>query len=270
MYLTIGQTFVPFGQYNSYNGFNDPLTKVLFRTLATDATVGYYDNRFLGQFFFFKGDSHADSGNNINNYGFNIGAHYDIGKAKNFLQVSYMRNIGDALGFQLAFGNSRNTNILRHVVSGIDINGSTQIGDHWFFVYEYISALRRFSPVDAGYSTNSGKSFKGARPQAFDLEASYQFDIGEKPAGISLGWSHSYQAVGFNLPKWRTNLTFTVYIFKGTLLSLEYMHNELYDKNEVAAGQVTFGPGGATPYFRRQVNKGHGDDTLTLDISFFW
>lgn len=270
MYLTIGQTFVPFGQYNSYNGYNDPLTKILFRTLATDATIGYYNDTFLGQFFFFKGDSHADSGNNINNYGFNVGAHYNIGKAQNFLQVSYLRNIGDALGFQLAFGNSRNTNVLKHVVDGIDINGSTQIGDHWFFVYEYITALRRFSPVDAAYSTNSGQSFKGAFPQAFDVEASYQFDIGKRPAGISLGWSHSYQAVGFNVPKWRTNLTFTVYIFKGTLLSLEYMHNRLYDKNEVASGQVALGPGGSTPYFRRRANKGHGDDTLTLDISFYW
>ena len=270
MYVTIGQTFLPYGQYNSYNGFNDPLTEILFRALANDATIGYYDGTFLGQFFFLKGNNRTGSGNNINNYGFNLGAHYNIGNSQNLLQASFIRNIGDCLGFQVAFANMRNTNTLRHVVPGLNINGSTQIGDHWFFVYEYNTALRSFAVQDAAYSTNGGKSFKGARPQAFDIEGCYQFNIGEKLSGIALGYSQSFQAVGFNVPKWRLDLTYSIYIFKGTVLSLEYMHNKLYDRGDVAAGQVAFAPGGAIPYYRLPANKGHSDDTLTLDISFYW
>ncbi|HPE84914.1 MAG TPA: LbtU family siderophore porin [Chlamydiales bacterium] len=270
MYTTIGQTFVPFGQYNSYNGFNDPLTEILFRVLAQDATIGYYDNRFLGQFYFLQGESHADSGNNINNFGLNLGVHFNPGITKNLFQAGFIRNIADGLGFQVAFANTRNTNKLKHVVPGLNFNGSTQIGDHWFFVYEFNTALRPFAIQDAGYSTNGGKTFKGARPLAFDVEASYQFNIGERPSGIALGFSETFQSVGFNVPKWRLDLTYSVYIFKGALLSIEYMHNKLYGKNDVATGQLAFGPGGSTPYYRLPAYKGHSDDTLTIDLSYFW
>lgn len=270
MYLTIGQTFVPFGQYNSYNAFNDPLTKILFRTLAEDATIGFYNEHAMAQFFFYRGDSHADSGNNINNFGANVGVHFDIAKAQNFLQCSFVRNVADSLGMQLAFGNSRNTNTLAHVVPGINVNGTTQIGDHLFFVYEYNTAIRRFSRTDMAFSSDGGNTFVGARPQAFDVEASYQFKIGERPSGLSVGYSRSYQALGFNLPKWRLVTSWTTYIFKGTLLSFEYMHNKLYGVNDLTAGQVAFGPGGSIPYFRQANHKGRTDDTFTVDISFYW
>ena len=270
MYTTIGQTFVPYGQYNSYNGFNDPLTEILFRVLAQDATIGYYDKRFLGQFFFLKGPSHADSGNNINNYGFNLGMHFNPGITQNLFQLSFIRNVGDGLGFQRAFANSRNTNTLKHVVPGINFNGSTQIGDHIFFVYEFNSALRPFAVQDAGFSTNGGRTFKGARPLAYDIEGSYQFNIGEHPTGISLGFSETFESLGFNLPKWRLDLTFATYIFKGALLSIEYMHNKLYGKNDVATGQVAFASGGGIPYFRLPAHKGNSDNTLTIDLSYYW
>lgn len=270
MYTTIGRSFVPFGQYNSYNGFNDPLTEILFRTLADDATIGFYTNHLLGQFFFFKGNSRADSGNNINNFGVNLGTHLKTENTKILWQVSFMRNVADSLGMQLAFANSRNTNILSHVVPGINTNISVNIGEHWHFIGEYNTSLRSFAVADMGYSTNSGRTFSGARPQAFDIEGSYQFTISEKPTSISLGWSQTFEAVGFNLPRWRLDLTWATYIFKNTLLSLEFMHNRLYSKNDVATGQLAFGSGGSTPYYRLPRNKGHGDNTLTLDISFYW
>ncbi len=270
MYTTIGQTFVPYGQYNSYNGFNDPLTEILFRVLAQDATIGYYDKRFLGQFFFLQGDSHADSGNNINNFGVNLGVHFNPGITKNLFQVSFIRNIADGLGFQLGFANPNNTNTLKHVVPGINFNGSTQIGEHVFFVYEFNSALRPFAVQDAGFSTNGGRTFKGARPLAFDVEGSYQFNIGEHPTGISLGFSETFESLGFNVPKWRLDLTFATYIFKGALLSIEYMHNKLYDKNDIAIGQVALQPGGGVPYYRLPAHKGNSDNTLTIDLSYYW
>jgi len=270
MYTTIGQTFVPFGQYNSYNGFNNPLTEILFRVLANDGTVGFYTDHFLGQFFFFKGSSHADSGNNINNFGFNLGTHFKTEHTKTLWQVSFIRNVADSLGMQLAFANSRNTNTLNHVVPGINTNISFAVGDHWHFVGEYNGSLRSFSVADMGYSTNGGRTFAGARPQAFDIEASYQFQIGERPSGLSLGWSQTFEAVGFNLPRWRLDLTWATYIFKNTLLSLEYMHNKLYGKNDIATGQLAFGRGGSIPYYRNPINKGNSDNTLTLDLSFYW
>lgn len=270
LYVTIGQTFVPYGQYNSYNGFNDPLTEILFRTLTDDATIGFYTKYFLGQFFFFKGSARADSGNNINNFGANIGTHITTENTDTLFQVSFIRNVADSLGMQVAFANPRNTNTLAHVVPAINANLSLQIGKHWHFIGEYNASLRSFATADMGYSTDGGATFSGARPQAFDIEASYQFQLSKMPSGLSLGWSQSFEALGFNLPRWRLDLTWATYIFKNTLLSLEYMHNRLYSRNDVATGQLAFGPGGTIPYYRLPRNKGHSDDTLTLDLSFFW
>ncbi|MCB1110144.1 MAG: LbtU family siderophore porin [Chlamydiia bacterium] len=264
-YGTIGQTFLPYGQYSTFAAVHEPLTRVLFRTLQRDAALGFFNNTIQFAAYVFKGDSHADSGNNINNYGVNLGVHFNIKKLDCKIAVGAIRNVADSIGMQDAFGAPSNSEKLRHVTPGINANGNFTIGN-WTFLCEYNQALRPFSPRDAAFSTNSGRTFKGARPLAFDVEAAYAFSILKKPSSIALAYSRSYESLGFNVPKERITLIWATYIFRGNLLSVEFNSDKLYGSNDRAAGNIV--PG--LPYFINPRNLGHRDYSLTLDYLLYF
>lgn len=263
-YGTIGQTYIPYGQYTTYAAVHNPLTRVLFRTLARDVALGFFNDTIQFAAFVFKGDSHADSGNNINNYGVNLGFHFNIKKLECKLAVGAVRNVADSTGMQGAFGTPSNTEKLRHVVPGLNANGNFSI-ENWTLLCEYNQALRPFNSNDAAFSIN-GASFKGARPIAFDTELAYAFKIAAMPSSVALGYSRSYEALGFNVPKERITLTWATYIFRGNLLSVELNSDKLYDKNNRAAGNVVTG----LPYFINPRNLGHRDYTLSIDYLLYF
>ncbi|WP_316357994.1 LbtU family siderophore porin [Candidatus Neptunichlamydia sp. REUL1] len=263
-YGTLGQTYVPYGQYTTYAAVHNPLTRVLFRTLARDITLGFFNDTVQFAAFVFKGDSHADSGNNINNYGVNLGFHFNVKKLDCKLAVGAVRNIADSTGMQEAFGDPSNTEKLRHIVPGLNANGNFSIGD-WTLLCEYNQTLRPFNPNDAAFSTN-GTSFKGAKPIAFDTELAYAFKIAAMPSSLALGYSRSYEALAFNVPKERITLTWATYVFRGNLLSVELNSDKLYDKKNRAAGNVVTG----LPYFINPRNLGHRDYTLSIDYLLYF
>lgn len=263
-YGTIGQTYVPFGQYTTFNAVHNPLTRDLFRTLARDVALGFHNERLQFAAFVFKGDSHADSGNNINNYGVNLGVHFEIKKLDCKLAVAGIRNVADSVGMQAVFGDPANNEKLHHVVPGLNANGNFTWGN-WTFICAYNQALRPFSARDAGFSVN-GTKFKGARPAAFDTELSYAFKLWKKPSSTTLAYSRSYKALGFNVPKERITFTWATYIFRGNLVSLELNSDKLYDSNNRASGNVVTG----TPYFLDPRNLGNRDYSLSLDYLFYF
>lgn len=263
-YGTIGQTYIPYGQYTTYAAVHNPLTRILFRTIARDVALGFFNERIQFSAFVFKGASHAGSGKNINNYGVNLGFHFNIQKLDCKLAVGAVRNIADSTGMQRAFGNPSNTEKLHHVVPGLNANGNFSIGD-WTLLLEYNQALRPFNSTDAAFSTN-GISFKGARPVAFDTELAYAFKIVAVPSSVALGYSKSYEALGFNVPKKRITLTWATHIFRGNLLSIELNSDKLYDKNNYATGNIVTG----LPYFINPKNLGHRDYSLSIDYLLYF
>lgn len=264
-YGTIGQTYIPFGQYTTFAAVHEPLTRVLFRTRERDVALGYYNELIQFAAYVFKGDSHADSGNNINNYGVNLGVHFNIKKMKCKIAAGAIRNVADSEGMQAAFGDPANTEQLRHVVPGLNVNANFSIGN-WTLLGEYNQALRPFSTQDMGFSTDRGTRFKGARPLAFDLELAYSFKFLTRPSSIALAHSRSYDALGFNVPKHRTSLIWATYVFRGNLLSVELNSDKLYGSNDRAIGNVVSG----TPYFINPRNLGHRDYSLTLDYLLYF
>ncbi|MBF5059997.1 LbtU family siderophore porin [Candidatus Neptunochlamydia vexilliferae] len=263
-YGTIGQTYIPFGQYTTYNPVHDPLNKILFWTLARDVTLGFYNDTLQFAAYVFKGDSHADSGNNINNYGVNLAIHFQIKKLDAKIEVGAIRNIADSLGFQSAFDVTSSTEQLRHIVPGINTNGNFTLGN-WNLLLAYNQGLRAFNRRDAAFSKN-GTTFKGAMIKAFDAELAYTFKIRERPSSLAFSYSRSYEALGFNIPKERMVLTWALYVFRGNLLSLELNSDKLYDSTNRAAGKLV--PG--TPYYLNPRNLGHRDFQLSVDYLFYF
>jgi len=263
-YATIGQTYLPYGQYSTYDAIHDPLTKILFRTIGRDVALGFFNDFLQAALFVFKGDSHADSGNNVNNYGLNLGIHYAYKDFDGKIGMGLIRNIADSNGMQGVFGDSANSEKLRHVVPGINANFNFT-WKSWNLIGEYNQGLRSFDVRDAAFSSN-GITFKGARPQAMDVELAYSFNTLNRPSSLALSYSRSWESLGFNVPKERITLTWACYIFRGNLLSLEFNSDKLYDTKNRASGNIA--PG--NPYFIHPKNLGHRDYSFGVDYLFYF
>ncbi|MCP5506518.1 MAG: LbtU family siderophore porin [Chlamydiales bacterium] len=263
-YLTIGQTYLPFGQYTTYNAIQDPLTKILFRTFARDVTVGFYNDFMQVAVFALKGDSHSDSGHNVNNYGMNLGFHFHPSDFDGKIGVGFIRNMADSLGMQVAFGDPSNTEQLHKVVPAIDANFNFT-WKCWNLIGEYNQALRPFDERDASFSSN-GTTFKGARPRAFDVELAYSFAIGKRDSSLAFSYSRSWNSLGFNVPKERMSLTWAYHLFRGNLLSIELTSDKLYAKNNRAGGNIATG----TPYYLDPSHLGHRDYTFGIDYLIYF
>jgi len=263
-YLTLGQTYIPFGQYTTYDAIHNPLTKVLFRTLNRTLQLGFFNKTLQFAAYVFKGASHADSGNNINNYGINLGCHFDIKKFDAKIAIGVIRNIADSLGMQAVFGDLFNSENLHYVVPGINANGNFTLGN-WNLLLAYNQSLRPFSMQDTSYSKN-GTTFFGPRPKAFDIELGYAFKILKHSSSLALSYTRSYQALAFNVPKERTTLTWATYVYRGCLLSLELNSDKLYDSSNRIAGKFTRG----NPYFINPTNLGHRDYSFGIDFLIYF
>ncbi len=263
-YLTIGQTYLPFGQYSTYDVIRVPMTRILFRTIARDVTLGYFDDLLQISVFALKGDSHTDSGNNVNNYGMNLGIHFNIKEFDAKIAGGIIRNVADSVGMQAAFGDPANIEQLHHVVPGVNANLNFT-WKRWNLIGEYNQSLRPFDARDAAFSSN-GINFKGARPKAFDVELAYSFNIAKRPSSIAFSYSRSYKALGFNVPKERMGLTWSYHLFRGNLLSIEMNSDKLYDSNNRAAGNIVRG----NPYYINPSNLGHHDYSFGVDYLFYF
>jgi hypothetical protein len=263
-YATIGQVFIPFGQYSTYNAIHNPLTKALFRMKEREIALGFYNDTWQLAAYVFKGDSYTGSGNNINNYGINLGYHFQLGQLDAKIAAGAIRNIADSEGMQAAFGDPTNTELLSHVVPGFNTNGNFSLGN-WTFLYEYNQALKPFSTTDASFTSYTGDRV-GAMPKAVDVELAYAFSIKTHPSSLGLSYSRSWQALGFNVPEQRITLTWATYIFQGSLLSVEINQDRLYGKNTRAGGNVV--PG--NPYFINSQNLGHKDYSFGIDFLLYF
>lgn len=272
LYVTLGQAFVPFGQYTSFYSVSSALTKILFRTLAPELALGCYYKGIIASAFAYKGSAYTDSNNkNVNNYGFNLGFEFDYKLLDGKLAVSMQRNVADSIGMQVAFGdkNCNTSEKLAHVVPGIDFNAFFTIAESYNIIIEYIRTLRAFAPSDMAFSSD-GTSFKGAQPSALNIEGAYTFEIAKHPAKFALGYTSSWEALGFNVPKYRINTVFGAYIFPQTLLSFEYTFSQLYSASNRAGGKYIRDCNGNPGYFINPNNLGSQQHTFSIDLYIYF
>lgn len=250
-YGSIGQLFVPFGQYASYM-VSDPLTKSLARTKARAVVLGYERNQGANDInisaFTFRGASATNSanGNEINEYGGNIDYTYNSSKWKASVGGSYIANIADSVGMQNIFM-SNETLVTR--VPAVDIHGSANVGNYTLLA-EYLTATQSFSPIDMQFNNN------GAKPAAGNIELNYALTMFSKPTAIAAGYAWTQDALALGLPKQRYIATLNTSLWRSTIESLEFRHDVDYNASDTG--------------IKTQTGTGHTSDSITAQLAVFF
>ncbi|MFN7098061.1 MAG: LbtU family siderophore porin, partial [Gammaproteobacteria bacterium] len=218
--LTMGQLYVPFGQFNSYL-ISDPINKTLFRTKGQPIILGYGipgENGFSGALYTFKGVSfssgNADEPNPyINQYGADANYQFNLGALQTTLGASYIANVADSYGMQFpgfddpefgsapvgdGFSTSTETEKLAHTVPGLDLRGMLALGA-FSLIGEYDTTTQSFNPADLSYNG------EGASPSAYHVEGVFSFSAFTKPSTFVIGYDRSYQAMGLAVPQSRVS-----------------------------------------------------------------
>jgi len=267
-YGTLGQFFVPFGQYGSFM-VSSPLTQFVGRIKARAALLGYNQSlgsvgAFNGSIVGFRGDSIVGGTSTVNNYAVNLDYTFGHSKLSGDVAVSYVANIADAQGMQnnggatgftgFATTNTTSQHIAKRI-PGVDLRGSIGYGD-FSFLGEYVTATQAFSNTDMTYNNH------GARPGAFHIEGVYNFNILGKKSLVALGYDQTQNALALLLPKQRYAATLSTSIWQYTIQSLEYRHDINYSNGNVATGAqgIAVQPSGL----------GSTSDNVTLQIGIYF
>lgn len=259
-YASMGQMFVPFGQYNG-SLVSLPTTLILGRARERALVLGYRpDEGIYANAYLFKGD--IDIGGETQGGG-TLGFKKTFGDWKTELSTGVISNLAESDGMQstnppasipfAGFGQSIESEKLVHSVPGLDVNGSLGYGNYTLYA-EYVRALRRFDVIDMTYNT------LGAEPQALHTEGVYSFTICGKPSSLALGFDFTKQALALMLPRERLSATLNYSPWRDTVASLEYRHDFEYNNGVYASGANG-------PAFNMPENK---DDTVTLQFGVYF
>lgn len=239
LYSSIGQLYVPFGQYNSYM-ISDPLTELMGRTKARAIVLGWYPQGDTGLFastYVFKSDT-IDSDKSADG-GANLGYNYAIGNLSGDLGVGAISNIADSQGMQengaprsIPFSGFSMSNFAENIhsaVPAVDANGTATYGN-WNLVGEYIDTTTTFDPNAMTFDD------LGARPSAGQVEGAYTFTIHGKPGNFALGYDWTQDGLALLLPKQRYSTTVNYSFWRDTVESLEFRHDINYGVGTTATG----------------------------------
>lgn len=249
-YATLGQRTIPFGHYSTYM-VSDTMPKVLFKLLERSVLFGYDDEstgavRPYGNVFVFKDDTNAGGGgNNINNYGSNLGLRFKSANGvKSDVGVSGVANVADSNGMQstgLSTFQGFGYNITQangNVVNGEDLdrrvpgfNAYAEVAnDLLYWNAEFSGATSSFTADNLTYNNH------GAKPSAVHTEAAYMFNLGNFPANVAIGYDHTWQALALNVPQQRYIMALNVSFIRNTILSLEFNRWINYAAGDTATG----------------------------------
>jgi hypothetical protein len=268
-YATLGQLWVPFGQYSNYM-IDDPVTKYLGKTKGRAVVLGYDQegevNGLNATAYAFKGDSNTfASSSKVNQFGGNIDYMLTQPNWNGDLAVGYITNIadsaimqsngGDSGSFQGFGSNSGET--LVHRVPGLDVHTLIAAGN-FDVIAEYVTATTSFA------SNNMTFNGVGAKPSAFHTEFDYTLPVsvtGPKTTILSVGYDQTKEALALLLPKQSYFTMVNTSLWRDTVEGLEYRHDINYASSSSASGQNTAVAASGL---------GHSADTLFLQLTAYF
>lgn len=226
-FAQVGKQYLPFGQYNVYPVVK-PLGQVLTQTNATDAQVGFIVPEGLyGSAYVFQNPVSSDGVDDTKPYNGGVA----LGFKKTYsgldvdLGVSYINNMSgvDAIANyieQEAVNEAYGAN-----VPALAPYASFEKGP-FGLVVDYVSALSSFDQSTLPYDLNSEN---GAKPSAFDAQASYAFNYHNMDNVLILGYQISNEASALNIPKKRYIAGYNVYPIGNLMLGFELTRDTNYD-----------------------------------------
>jgi hypothetical protein len=249
-YTSLGQMYVPFGQYSS-SMVTDPITKTLGR-IKTRALVAGYQSQAAGvapyaAAFVFNGstDFHGDTNSTyVGSVGANMGVAYHAGDRSADVGVSAVNNLAQSQGFAAAMDNYTNGPfVLSKKVPGVDVHAQAGQGAYTVLA-EYLTATERYDDSDVQFNG------QGARPSAMNLEGSYAFNLW-RPSSVTLAYGQSWDALALDQAERRYSVAYGVSVWRHTLLILELARNQSYQESDQASlnGGGNISPGGLSRYY---------------------
>lgn len=224
--LRAGQFYVPFGVYETAM-VSDPLTLELGETRETAISADIGQGGFSAGVYAFNGD--LESENRINGLGATAGYAGTIGAAGVGLSAGYMNSLGESDGLEetvaAATGGGDSDK-----VGAWTAGAAIGIGDV-LLIGEYLAATHAFDATEIAYNG------AGAQPSAWNVEASYGFDLVGRPASAGISYQGTGEAVALGLPESRILAALSVEIFPYTSLGFEYARDEDYGVADGGTGK---------------------------------
>ncbi len=276
IYFSMGQMFVPFGDYTTYQ-LSNPVTKVEGRINNRAAVLGYYKDGVYVSAYALNGAANTATGfdaNNIYEFGTNGGYKYTSpsGKFKSNIGAGFVNNIAEAQGYQLngiggseffqGFAQRLDTELLQHPVGGIDGHVSGVYGPLSMYS-EFVAALTKFGDEDLQFNGH------GATPAAFHIETNYTFQVLSRPSAFTIGFEHTWQSLALNLPQSSYLAVFGTSIWKNTIQTLEFRHDTNYPSSDTGGG-ICDPTGEGTTTFCPVPSQTHTQNQLLLQFGVYF
>ncbi|NKN32123.1 LbtU family siderophore porin [Marichromatium bheemlicum] len=230
LFLSAGQFYVPFGNYES-NLISSPLTKEIGETRETSAQFGFVHGDFNGSVYTFNGDRKIDGENEIGSWGANLGFAQAFDDRAWSLGVGYISDLGDSDTLQDVIADNRaGLGDATERTGGWTASAAAAFGP-FNLIGEYLAATEEF---EVGSLSFEGQ---GAKPTAWNIEAGYTFEVMGKEVVAAAAYQGSTEALALELPEERWLVGVSVGIFDNTALSLEWSYDTDYDRAEGGTGE---------------------------------
>jgi hypothetical protein len=224
LYLSVGQMYVPFGNFESYM-VSDSHPVELAETSEKAIKLGFETGGLYGSVYMFNGTTQNDNNNTIDHYGANIGFaqegdgfSYDVG-------INYINDMGDS-------------DALGDLLEGIDdydyvegFGGYLNLNFGPASLYaEYITALDEFSAEHIAFKND------GAQPATWNVEVGYTVNLGYETT-FAFAYQGTEESLALEQPNTRLMGLISLALNDNTWVAFEYVFDEDYDENDGGTGK---------------------------------
>ncbi len=261
-YLIAGRRWVDFGGLDD-SSYLESTTQLLTLMRQTLASLGIDWKGWNSSIYAFRGLNAAaqPNSNKVNNYGINIEYLKKDNQFGYGIGAGYISNLVSALypGSTVANSSSLNGGNYHTAVSALYLHAIFNWHNFDASV-KYANALNAFSVLDIPFTTNSGLSFRGAKPATWGFNAGYHFNIMHYSTRFGLGYQGSAQSVALGkasgsatqsvagvygtafaigMPRSRYYANYTIRLIKWADIGIEIAKDQGYIKSNGGTGRST-------------------------------